>query len=78
MYNVLVEHTGYSNVAELDFASWKYSEQVYAGLYRKRLTIGELDILIAAFCIVNGYTLVTDNTRHFENIDVLKIVNWAQ
>jgi len=34
------------------------------------------DILIAAYCIVNDYTLVTDNNRDFSRIDGLKLVNW--
>jgi predicted nucleic acid-binding protein len=37
---------------------------------------GDGDYLIAAFCIVKDYTLVTGNTRHFERIDGLKYVNW--
>jgi len=37
---------------------------------------GDADLLIAAFCLVNNCTLVTNNTRHFENIDGLKLVNW--
>jgi hypothetical protein len=27
-----------------------------------------IDILIAAYCKTHGYTLATNNTRHFENI----------
>ena len=37
----------------------------------------DADIFIAAFCIHNNYILVTDNTRHFENIDNLQIENWS-
>lgn len=36
------------------------------------------DILIAAYCIVNDYTLVTDNTSDFERIEGLKFVNWKR
>ena len=52
--------------------------EIYADLWKKRLTVGEIDILIAAFCIIDGYTLVTDNTKHFDVIDGLKLVNWAE
>jgi len=39
-------------------------------------TICDADILIAAHCIVNGYTLITHNTKHFENIEGLLLENW--
>jgi predicted nucleic acid-binding protein len=37
---------------------------------------GQLDILIAAAAISYNATLVTGNTKHFENIPNLKIENW--
>jgi len=37
----------------------------------------DADIFIATFCIHNDYTLVTDNTRHFDNIADLHLANWA-
>ena len=33
---------------------------------------------IAAFCIVNNYTLVTANTRHFDMIEGVQLVNWVE
>ena len=33
------------------------------------------DILIAAIVIANNGTLVTNNTKHFVNIEQLKVVN---
>jgi len=53
---------------------------VAAGLYVKTRKAGkpmdDADLIIAAFCIANDYTLVTNNTRHFENIESLQYVNW--
>jgi len=37
----------------------------------------DADIFIAAFCIHHGYTLVTDNIKHFQGIIGLSSVNWA-
>jgi predicted nucleic acid-binding protein len=37
----------------------------------------DADIFIAAFCIHHKYTLVTDNTKHFQHIPGLQSVNWA-
>ncbi len=38
----------------------------------------DADILIASYCLVNNYTLITNNTRHFERIDGLEIINWKK
>lgn len=38
--------------------------------------IEDMDILIAAHAFSLGYTIVTDNTRHFSRIDGLSIENW--
>jgi len=51
---------------------------VYKELYHKGFTVGELDILIAAFCLIHDLTLVTNNTKDFENINGLIIVDWTQ
>lgn len=39
---------------------------------------GDADLLIAAYCIENDCTLVTNNIRHFEPIDGLTMVNWKE
>ena len=39
---------------------------------------GDADLLIAAYCLVNNCTLITNNIRHFENIDGLRLVNWKE
>ena len=57
---------------------WQKAVQVYATLSQQGKPIGDGDVLVAAFCLVNSYTLVTDNTRHFENINGLDIINWKE
>ena len=57
---------------------WQRATQIYAELHKKHFTVKDADILIAAFCLVNEYTLVTDNTKDFENINDLQMVNWAE
>lgn len=37
---------------------------------------GEIDALIASVARSRGDTVVTDNTRHFENIPDLQLANW--
>lgn len=39
---------------------------------------GELDTLIAATAITHKAILVTNNIKHFENIEGLKIENWLE
>ena len=59
--------------SELDEAA-----RIYAALKKKGRLIEDADILIAAYCIVNGYTLVTNNTKHFENVDNLLREDWTE
>jgi len=61
---------------EFDMSVWRKAAQIYASLSQQGNPIDDADIFIAAFCLVNGYTLVTNNTRHFEHIDGLRFVNW--
>jgi len=61
---------------EFDMPVWQRAAQISALLYQQGRPIEDADILIAAYCLVNDFTLVTNNTRHFERVDELKIVNW--
>jgi len=61
---------------EFDKRTWEKGAQISASLFQQGKPIEDADILIAAYCIVNDFTLVTNNTRHFERVDGLKIVNW--
>jgi len=49
-----------------------------AKLYAENLShpISESDLLQAAFCIHNGYILVTHNTKHFEHLRNLSLEDW--
>jgi predicted nucleic acid-binding protein len=55
---------------------WKCGARIYADLRSKGRTVDDFDILIAAMCIENGFTLVTHNTKHFNGIDDLLCVDW--
>ena len=73
-YQVLVEKC---EIVEMDAASWARAKLTWVELYNKRFTVGELDILIAAICLGRGYTLVTNNTDDFKNIDGLALEDWT-
>ena len=56
---------------------WDKTAALYVHTRRIGKPIGsDADLLIAAFCLTYNCTLVTNNMRHFEYIDGLKIVNW--
>ena len=75
VYLTLAGHYG---IGEMTAGAWNRSASLYAKLRRKNFTIGDADIFIASFCIVNSFVLVTDNTKHFESIDSLQLVNWSE
>ncbi len=62
----------------IDQVCLEKSIEIYTDLIQRGTPVGDFDILIAAYCIVNGYTLVTDNTREFERINGLKHTNWKE
>ena len=73
-YKILIEQCG---IIPMDDASWIRAEHICVELYRKRFTVGEMDILIAAQCAAHSYTLVTNNTKDFEKIDGLRLEDWT-
>jgi len=56
---------------------WLQSVNIYSELRHKGFSVCDADILIAAFCLENQYTLVTNNTKDFINITGLKLINWV-
>jgi len=47
------------------------------GLMKNRgLSVNPVDLQIASVAIANGLTLVTNNTRHFQNIPGLQLDDW--
>ncbi len=53
-----------------------FAARVHQGLKTKGITIGVADELLAGQAIALNATLVTNNTKHFENIPGLKLENW--
>ena len=62
--------------AEMSLGVWKKAAKIYISLKSKGQLIGDADILIASYCLVNNYTLITRNISDFERIDGLKFNNW--
>jgi predicted nucleic acid-binding protein len=64
-------------IGQLDNSLLDFASDIYCELRNKKQTVEDADILTAAFCIRHGFTLVTQNTKHFVNISGLNYCNWA-
>lgn len=53
------------------------ASDIYADLRRSGKTVGDADILIAAIVISNEGILITNNMKHYEDINQLELDNWA-
>jgi len=76
VFERLYENSGTEiHMGEADFLM---AAKIKAKLVEQGTTLGDkdADILIAAYCMVNDYILVTDNVSDFQRINGLKYVNW--
>ncbi|MBR5699905.1 MAG: PIN domain-containing protein, partial [Bacteroidales bacterium] len=58
-------------------ASIKTYARIRAHLESEGTVLDDMDLLIAATALANGYTLVTHNTKHFARVPGLKVVDWT-
>ena len=65
-------------VLAIDASTGRHYGQVRAELERKEPPIGAYDLLIAAYALSLGLTLVTNNVREFGRIAQLRVENWAE
>ena len=63
-------------VEELNIGIMELFADIKANMYSKAMRIEGMDLFIAATAIYNDLTLVTNNTKHFKNIPLLKLENW--
>ena len=82
--NALVQAKSFDNfckefkVGEMNRKAWDKAAQIHAYLRQRGRIIDDGDIIIAAFCLANAFTLVTNNKRHFENVNGLEFVDWSK
>ena len=60
----------------IDKITLETASEIYSDLQKRGITIGDNDILIAAYCIQHDLTLVTNNELHFKHIANLQTINW--
>jgi predicted nucleic acid-binding protein len=65
-------------IGRMNIEAWTESARLYAQHRQTGTLVDDADLFVAAFCKVNDYTLVTNNTRHFQRISGLRLVNWAE
>ena len=65
-------------VEELNIGIMELFADIKANMYSKAMRIEDLDLFIAATAIYNDLTLVTNKTKHFKNIPLLKLENWKR
>jgi len=63
-------------VIDFDTASANEFGRLRGELSRLGKTVNPMDLLIASTAIAHDLTLVTNNTKHFECIPELRIVDW--
>ncbi|MGP1457727.1 MAG: type II toxin-antitoxin system VapC family toxin [Treponema sp.] len=63
-------------IEELNIGVMELFADIKAKMYATAIRIEDMDLFIAATAIYNDLTLVTNNTKHFKNIPLLKLENW--
>jgi tRNA(fMet)-specific endonuclease VapC len=64
-------------VGKSDKETAEIAATIYSKLKKKGKLIEDADLWIAAFCLQHDYTLVTNNVKHFENVEGLRVENWV-
>lgn len=71
------EFVAASTVLNFGLGEARYAARIESTLAAMGKPSGRLDVLIAAQALKAGLTLVTNNTKHFENVPGLKLENWV-
>ncbi|MCL2020367.1 MAG: PIN domain-containing protein [Oscillospiraceae bacterium] len=73
---IFLDFCNENEVGNIDMRTLNKAADIYAELKVSGIGTEDADILIGAFCIVNNYTLVTNNIKHFSNIKDLSLISW--
>lgn len=65
-------------IVYMDLSVLKEAARQYADLREHGIAIDDDDILIGSFSIVKDAVLVTNNTKHFQNLNGIHLVNWKE
>lgn len=70
------EFVGLNRVIPLSSKMAREAATVHSVLKNSGLPIGHTDTLIAGIAIVSDFRLITNNIKHFERVEGLRIANW--
>jgi len=62
---------------KVSLSTFEIAAEIYSDLKNKGKLLDDADIFIAALCLENDYILITNNEKHFNRVDNLKIINWV-
>jgi len=65
------------SIGTMTLEVWDEASRIYAIRIKQGEPISEIDLFIAAFCVINDYVLVTHNTKDFAGIEGLRVVDWV-
>ncbi|QTA85100.1 PIN domain-containing protein [Desulfonema magnum] len=66
------------DIIDFNQASADSYSRIRLSLRRKGRPSGETDMLIAAIAVADNAIFVTDNTKHFQHIENLRLENWLR
>jgi tRNA(fMet)-specific endonuclease VapC len=64
------------NIYEIDYDVINIASNLYANLRKTGNVIGDADILIAAIVMRHNGILISNNIKHYEVIEGLRLANW--
>ena len=64
-------------IFSIDDEAVEIASEIYSNQRKKGENIEDADILIAAIVLANNGILITNNTKHFQQIEGLNIENWV-
>jgi predicted nucleic acid-binding protein len=64
-------------VGQFDNSMLDIAADIYVELRAIGRITDDADIFIAAFCRRHGFTLITNNMRHFDNVANLNVIDWT-
>ena len=73
-FEIFANHCG---IVYMDKSVLEEAAKQYAYLRKNGITIDD-DIIIGSFAIEKESVLVTNNTKHFKNLNGIKLVNWKE
>lgn len=65
-------------ILDFDQEAAQHYANIKAALQKQGMPVGDLDMMIAGHARSLGYTVVTNNRKHFDRIDGLKVEDWVE